>query len=139
MTVSFEEKSVWIQLGSVALALTGYLYVAAPLLSQGHAELSEFLPVFCATIVALVVVLVVGHVVAAATGDTEERDERDRLVLLRANSGSAWVLALGINVAMAAMFLAAGDAVVANLLLGSLFLSQLAKYGLQLFLYRRGF
>lgn len=139
MNASFEEKSTWIQLGSVLVALGAYALWAAPLLAAGESNLGAYLPVFVGTVVLLIVALVVGHLLALLTGQQEERDERDRLVVWRSESASSWVLVLGILAGIAALVFSLQAAIVANALLLSLFLSQGAKYVVQLKLYRRGF
>ncbi|MYD95946.1 MAG: hypothetical protein F4X98_00980, partial [Gammaproteobacteria bacterium] len=79
MDMSFEEKSVWIQLIGLVVGLGGYAVVAGLMLSNGVDALPAFVPVFAVAIVLVVAINVAGHVVAAISGRSDEADERDQL------------------------------------------------------------
>ena len=81
----------------------------------------------------------VGHVIAASTRKVEGADERDRLIEWRAEAQSGWILGAGVLSGITAMILNVDSVLVAHILLGSLFLSEMLKYGLQIVAYRRGF
>ena len=138
MDTSFEEKSVWIQLVSLVVGLGGYLVVAGLMLSNGVSALPPFVPVFAVAIVLIVAVNIAGHVLAAVTSRSDEADERDRLIGWRAESGSSWILGVGVIGAIMALILSVGVVWVAHLLLLSLFGSEVAKDVLQIVYYRRG-
>ena len=138
MDTSFEEKSVWIQLVGLVVGLGGYLVVAGLMLSNGVSALPPFVPVFAVAIVLIVAVNIAGHVVAAITSRSDEADERDRLIGWRAESGSSWILGVGVIGAIMALILSVGGVWVAHLLLISLFGSEVAKDVLQIVYYRRG-
>ncbi|MXW64428.1 MAG: hypothetical protein F4Y00_11425 [Bacteroidetes bacterium SB0662_bin_6] len=138
MDTSFEEKSVWIQLASLVVGLGGYLVVAGLMLSNGVSALPPFVPIFAVAIVLIVAVNIAGHVVAAITSRSDEADERDRLIGWRAESGSSWILGIGVIGAIMALILSVGGVWVAHLLLISLFGSEVAKDVLQIVYYRRG-
>lgn len=138
MNSSFEERSVWIQLLSLSLALGGYLFVAWQMWSNGVAALPAYAAVFGVAVALMVVVLVVGHIAVAIASRPDGRDERDRLVEWRAESYSGWLLGAGVLFAITAMVLAVPNVWTAHLLLVSLFLSEMLKLGLQLMFYRRG-
>ncbi len=138
MQPSFEERSVWVQLFSVILVLGGYLVASARLMRAGITEIAPFVPLFSVAVVLLVVLLGVGHAVAAAMGKPEKTDERDRLIGWRAESSTSWLLATGVVGAIAAILLRGEPVWVAHILLASLFVSEVAKLVVQLVLYRRG-
>ena len=138
MNASFEEKSVWIQLVSMLLVMTGYLFVAGRMLASGVDAVAPFFIVFIVASVAMVVILVVGHIVAALTGPADPADERDRQIGWRAESRSSWVLGASVLIAVAALSLGLSTAWIANLLMVSMFVSEVLKYTLQLWYYRRG-
>jgi hypothetical protein len=138
MAASFEEKSVWIQCVGTAAALGAYLWVAARMYAQGVHELPAYAAVFAVAVVLMVVILVIGHIIAAVIGKTEKRDERDRVIGWRSESNSSWVLAAGIMIALGCMAVSVQPVLVAHLLLGSLFASQLMQYAFQILYYRRG-
>lgn len=138
MDMSFEEKSVWIQLASLVVGLGGYLVVAGLMLSNGVSALPPFVPVFAVAVVLIVAVNIAGHVVAAVTSRSHEADERDRLIGCRAESGASWILGVGVIGAIMALILSVSGVWVAHLLLISLFGSEVVKDVLQIVYYRRG-
>lgn len=138
MDMSFEEKSVWIQLASLVVGLGGYLVVAGLMLSNGIIALPPLVPVFAVAVVLIVAVNIAGHVVAAVTTRSHEADERDRLIGYRAESGSSWILGVGVIGAIMALILSVSGVWVAHLLLISLFGSEVVKDVLQIVYYRRG-
>ncbi|MDC0719192.1 hypothetical protein [Nannocystis bainbridge] len=135
---SFEERSVWIQLVGVALALGAYFVVAGWMLASGITILPAFAGVFVVAVVLLVAILVGGHLVAALVGRPEPADVRDHEIEWRAESRTGWILATGVIGAIGALVVAVEPVWVAHLLLLSLYLSELARLGLQLVYYRRG-
>lgn len=138
MTPSFEEKSVWIQLVGMLIALGGYFAIAATMIARGVNELIAYVPLFIAATVLLVVFQILGHLLAAVLGRPEPRDERDRLIEWRAESKSGWILAVGILGGITAMIAKVEPVWVAHGLLLMLFLSHVACNVFQLCYYRRG-
>ncbi len=139
MDTSFEEKSAWITLLALVAVFGCYFLVAARMLSAGTTETAApFVPLFIVITVLLVIVLAVGHAVAAIVNRGDARDERDSQIERRAESNSSWILAVGVVSAMFALALPIGKAWVANGLLMSLVVSEVANYVLRLYYYRRG-
>lgn len=138
MDMSFEEKSIWIQLASLIFGLGGYFVVAGLMLSNGVSALPPFAPVFAVAIVLIVAVNIAGHIVAAITSRSTEADERDRLIDCRAESRTSWILGIGVIGAIVALILSVGGVWVAHLLLVSLFASEVAKDVVQIVYHRRG-
>lgn len=138
MDASFEEKSAWIQFTSLLLALAGYGWVAVRLLAAGVEAMPAYAAVFGVSVVAIVVVNVVGHAAAALLGGVDERDERDRLIEWRAESRSGWLLGAGVVLSICGLAAGVGAVWIGNALLLSLFLSELLRLVLQLVDYRRG-
>ena len=138
MGMSFEEKSVWVQLIGLVVGLGGYLVVAGLLLSNGVSALPAFVPVFAVAIALIVAINAGGHVVAAITSRSHEADERDRVIGCRAESRSSWILGVGVIGAIIALILSVGGVWVAHLLLISLFGAEAVKEVLQIVYYRRG-
>lgn len=135
---SFEEKSVWIQLVGVSVALGGYFAVAGWMLARGITVLPAFVPLFIVSIVLLVAILAAGHIIAALVGRPEAADERDRFIEARAESRTGWILAAGVIMAIQGLVVGIEAVWVAHLLLLSLFVSELVRFALQLLYYRRG-
>ncbi len=138
MGASFEEKSVWVQLGATMLALVSYALVAGWMLSRGVTELPAYAAVFGVSVAAMVAVMVAGLVAAAISGRRDSPDERDRLIAWKAEHRSSWLLVLGVMAALAGLVLGMSSLWVAHALLIALFLSQLLAYVLQVVWYRRG-
>lgn len=138
MLPSFEERSVWVQLVALALALGGYFVVAGLMLSRGVLELAPYVPLFVVSVVLLIVVMTLGHIAAAVVGKPEKRDERDRLIGWRAESNSSWLLGAGVFCAITALILNIQTVWIAHLLLASLLASEMLKLSLQAVYYRRG-
>jgi hypothetical protein len=138
MGVSFEEKSVWIQLIGTLLGLGGYSAIAGRMLAAGVTALQAYAALFAVAVVLMVIILIVGHIAAAVASRPEGRDERDRLIGWRAESNSSWLLAVGVIGAITGMLFSINNVWVAHLLLLSLFLSELLGFVLRLYYYRRG-
>lgn len=138
MSASFEEKSVWIQLVATAAVLGAYFLVAGRMYAVGVRHLVPYVPLFGVAVVALVAVLVVGHVAVVLASRPEGRDERDRLIGWRAESNSGWILAAGVILAILGMIASYDDVIIAHLLLLALLSSQVTAFVLQLVYYRRG-
>ena len=138
MSASFEEKSVWIQLVGVVVALGAYFVVAGIMIAHGVTALPAYVPLFAAAVVLLVAILVVGHIVAAVVGRPEPPDERDRVIEWRAEGRSSWVLGVGVLTAISGLVMSIETVWVAHWLLLSLFVAEVARFGMQLFYYRRG-
>ena len=138
MNASFEERSLWIQLAAVGFALGAYFVIAGVMLARGITALPAYVPLFAVAVVLLVVLLIAGHAIAAIANRPEGRDERDRIIEWRAESQSSWILAVGVLTSIVGLILSLEPVWVAHLLLLSLFVSELTKFGCQLVYYRRG-
>ncbi|MFI4855425.1 MAG: hypothetical protein ACIAQF_10675 [Phycisphaerales bacterium JB065] len=138
MAVSFEEKSVWVQFVATTVALATYVWIAAAMYMRGVDRLEPYTAVFAVSVVWLVVILIVGHIIAAVTGRQEDADERDRLIGWRSESNSSWVLGLGVFAALACLVGSVPEVLTAHVLLLSLYASQMMQYGFQILYYRRG-
>ena len=138
MNASFEEKSVWVQLVSMVVVLGSYLVKAGGMLSDGITNLMAFVPLFLASVLLLVTVLVVGHIVAAIAGRPESSDERDRLIGWRAESRASWILSVGVLASITGLVKSVDHVWIAHLLLFSMLLTDVAKYVFQIVYYRRG-
>lgn len=136
--MSFEEKSAWVQMVAMGVVLGGYFAVAGMMMGKGVEALGAYVPLFVVAVVLMVAALVAGHIAAAALGGDQRADERDRLIGWRAEASSSWVLGAGVIVGIGCMVVGMGQVWVAHLLLGSMFLSEMLKYALQIVFYRRG-
>jgi hypothetical protein len=141
MSMSFQEKSLWVSLAGLLVAFGGYFYSAYQTVLPAAAA-KDVLPqqagLFIAATVVLVVILVVGHVVMALHDRRTDQDERDRSIELRGGQYGSWVLATGVFFALCAALMTEGNAVMAHVLLGSWVLAHAVDIVSQLVMYRRG-
>ena len=86
----------------------------------------------------IIVLLAAAHALAAIVGRPEPRDERDRIISWRAESNPSWLLAAGVLGAITAILFSLPNVWVADVLLLSLFASQVLYFALQPVYYRRG-
>lgn len=136
--MSFEEKSVWLQLAGMGLALGGYFAIAGVMRVRGIDALPAYVPLFAGAVVVMVVILVAGHILAALTARPEPADERDRLIAWRAEARSGWVVAVGVLTGITGLVFGVDDVIVAHTLLGGLFCSEVLGFVLRIISYRRG-
>ena len=139
--MSFREKAAWISLLAY-LGIYGFYFTqVGSALIRGDADGTPFFGLFVRAVVLFVVVIIIGTVVAAVTAPKDANapaDEREKLVALKANSASGYVLATGVVLTIGVILYGAKDFLVINLLFFSLVVSEVYKIATQLFLYRRG-
>jgi 4-hydroxybenzoate polyprenyltransferase len=136
MSLSFQEKSLWLMLVSLIAALGFYFITVLP--AAGVDVMPQQVVLFVLAIVLLVVMQIVGHAVIAIMDRRTGTDERDRLIGLKGTRNASYVLATGIFLALCAALWTEGDFLFTHLLLGFWGLAQLVEIGSQLVLYRRG-
>lgn len=136
--VNFEEKSEWVTLVSLLVVSTMYWRAASSMLGAGVTAPAAYVPLVIGVVVALVVLLVAGHIVAAMFGSIENPDERDRLFEWKAEARASWLLGLGVLTALVAVVLPVERIWVAHCLLISMVASEVCKSCLKLVSYRRG-
>jgi len=139
--MSFREKSAWISLLAY-LGIYGFYFMnVAAALTRGDTEGTQFLGLFGQSVVLFVIVIIVGTVIAAVTAPKDAQapeDEREKLITLKANSASGYVLATGVVLTIGVIFYGVKDFLVINLLFFALVLSEVFKIVTQIVLYRRG-
>ncbi len=141
MSVTFQEKSLWVTFAGLLVAFAAYLSLAyASILPSAAAK--DVLPhqaaLFMVTTLLLVIILVAGHVVIAVVDRRSQTDERDRLIALQGGRNGSFVLACGVFLSLCTALLTEGNAVMAHVLLGFWVLAQAVEIVSQLILYRRG-
>lgn len=141
MSMTFEEKSLWLRLAGLLIAYGAYFRLvgqtlwgdsATPDLEPQHAVL------FLGTTVLLIVILVAGHLAILVFDRHAQQDERDRQIALKGSQIGALLLASGVFAALCAAVMTQGNAIVAHVLLGSWILAESAGIVARLVLYRRG-
>lgn len=141
MNLSFREKSTWVSLIIVTVVWLNYFIRIRPALFDGSIGRLESIGLFVGAVVVLVVMQIIGQIIAVSTSRSADQsaDERDKSIASKAGNISGWVLSfLVVTVGGYALFIDVSSVVIANWLLLSLVLSQIAEYALTLFYYRRG-
>ncbi len=142
MSMSFQEKSLWVSLVGLLVAFGGYFYsvywTVLPMPAAKDVMPHQAVLFMLATIV-LVVLLVAGNVVIAVVDRRTETDERDRSISLRGSRYGSYVLATGVFLALCTAVVTQGNAIMAYVLLGFWVLAQGVEIVSQLLMYRRGY
>lgn len=137
--MAFQEKSAWIM--AAALILTGIFYFSSVAsMSSALGNLAPpNIPVLAVYTVLLAVLAISGHIAIALFAPKEANtvtDERERRIFERAGHWSGYIFGAGVILSLG-LYLVFYDG---NLLFygvfGSLMLSQLAEYLIQIVLYR---
>jgi hypothetical protein len=138
--MSFREKSVWISFVSL-LVVFGYYFATVARAMLGLRSESNLFAVLIFAVAALVVLEVVLHVIVAMQSPGEAlspRDERERLIALKATQIGFYVLIIGALAGIFTMHLGAGRLGVGNAVLLAVVIAQLTKYGTEIVYFRRG-
>jgi hypothetical protein len=136
--MSFREKSAWIALVTTLLVYAAYFARVAPLFGGLHED--GFLGPLCASVFVLVVLQVGLHIGAAILAPGEAaapRDERDRLIDLRAARVGFYVAQTGAFTAIACALVRPDAWLVANVVLISMVAAEIARSGVMVADYRR--
>ena len=134
--MSFREKSTWITFVLVLIVFLFWLQSVFTHTLFGHnAGLGVVL-----TLIAFVVAEIVLHLAIALQSPAEARapkDERERLIDLKACRVGFYVLAVGVWAGIGSMHIKFSLSFVVPNLMAAFFIAELAKLGTQLVLYRR--
>ena len=138
--MSFREKSAWISF-IVILGVFGFYFwdLAAHLLGSGYPH-RNYGAVFLLLVVAVVVLEVVLRVLVSIRSPLDARaprDERDRLINLRAARIAFYVLMVGAFASIASIHAGATAGLMANCMLFAIWIAELSRLGSQVVLYRR--
>lgn len=136
--MSFEEKSVWVQLAATSIALVAYLFIAGKMLASGERAMPAFAALFIGATIFLVCLLIAGYVLAALSGRHDAADERDRLIAWRAEHSSSWLLAAGVFASIVCLMAGIENALTVNVLIAALFVAEVIGFALRIVYYRKG-
>lgn len=136
MSVTFKEKSLWIQIVTLSLVFGSYF------LNLDYTGVDRFPPNlvfhFIGLLVLLTVLTILGHIFAAAFNEPENEDERDVIIELKATRIKAFLLASSIVITMLTSLTLQNEFVTLHLLLLFLVVSEVVEKAVQLFYYRQG-
>ena len=139
--MSFREKSAWISFVLVFVASTVYFAHAVAVMVT-HAGFGRLAYLFFALVVGLVLLEVVLHIVIAVRAPSEAKspkDERERLIDMKATQIAFPVLLVGALSANLPMHLGGGRWEMSQLILFAVAAAELVKFGAQIVYHRRGF
>lgn len=131
--MNYREKSAAAALVATLLGLGVYLALV-----RGAAHPLAIVPAVIGMAVLMIVVLVAAHILMAALRQTDSGDERDMAIILRASHNAYLVLAVGAWGIIGLALLGASLLTIANAAMIGFTLSEIVRYGSQLFYYRRG-
>ena len=137
--MSFREKSAWISLISILVVSSVYFaHVPRTLNPRASAELLHGL-FLC--VIALVVIQVAAHTIVALLAPRDARtpkDERERLIELKATRIAYPVYVLGSLLAVSTIHLGANAMAMGYGVLLALVVGELVNYGARIVFFRRG-
>lgn len=136
MSITFKEKSLWIQIVVLTVMFGSYFLNIDYKISDGFQ--ANLIFHFIWLIVGLVVLNILGHVFAAAFNQPEIEDERDKLIKLKATRIKAFLLASGMVITILACLKLQNEFITINLLLLFLVASEVIEKTIQIFYYRKG-
>jgi uncharacterized membrane protein YfcA len=137
--MSFREKSAWISFVSILL-LFGIYFTAVGMAIAGRLDPSRTFSLFIQLVIAFVILEVALHILVAmrSPGDAKTpKDERERLISLKAERVASYTLSIGVFVGIYTLHLGAGARDVGHAVLLAFAIAQLAKYGTEIALHRR--
>jgi hypothetical protein len=138
--MSFREKSTWISFVLLLVVLGGYLWPIADASFGGEGD-RNLLHYFLALLLGFAALQVVLRVLVALRSPQDARapkDERERLIELRAARIGFYALVAGVLLALLAMHVLFSLRVLAQSVMLALLVAWLVKLGSELVYYRRG-
>jgi hypothetical protein len=137
--MSFREKITWVRLSSIVL-VSGFYFLHLPWSLQMRAS-GEMFHGLVGCIVALILIEVVAHIALAMRSPKEAeapKDERERLIDLKATSLAAYVYAFGSLGAISIIHLGANQFAVSYGVLVAFVVAEVFNYAARIIYYRRG-
>lgn len=140
--MSFREKSAWIMLVTlVVLTVLFATHVPTPWSLTPPPSRGAFMALVH-TIFLFVIIVGAAHILIAVLAPKEAqapKDERERLISLRATAVAAYVYAFLSLASIATIHLGANAIAIVYLVFLSFIVGEIVNYGLRVFFYRRGF
>ena len=139
--MSFQEKSSWVMLVTVALVSGAYFAIVASEVDGADVADVNYQPLMLVTVVVLVIVAIIAHAVIAAANPSEAdaSDERDKEINRYGEYIGGYALAVGTLVGLGLAMAEAEPFWIANVFLLGLVVSELVAGTTKVVLYRRGF
>ena len=138
--MSFREKSAWISFVSILLVFGAYFWNVNRVLG-GEVERRAAFKVSAGLLVAFVLIEILLHIAVAIQAPNEARapkDERERLIEMRATRVAFQVLVVGALAGVGLMHVTSSAWVVGQHVLLAVVVAELVKFGGQILYFRRG-
>jgi hypothetical protein len=138
--MSFREKSVWISFVSIAVVFAAYFWNVARVLA-GQVEARAVYLVSIGLLAAFVVLEIVLHLALALQAPDQARaprDERERLIDMKATRVAFQVLVIGALAGVGLLHVTSSTWVMAQAVLLAIVVAELVRFGGQILFFRRG-
>jgi hypothetical protein len=138
--MSFREKSAWISFVVIAVVFAAYFWNVARVLA-GQVESREVYLVSIGLLAAFVVLEIVLHLAVALHSPGEARaarDERERLIELKATRPAFQVLVVGALAGVGMIHVTSSTWLMSQVVLLAIVLAELVKFGVQIVYFRQG-
>jgi uncharacterized membrane protein len=137
--MAFKEKSAWVMVIALLITGLGYVYTVSQLSVELGQLAPPLFPLLIGFTVVIVIISIIGHILAALSNPREANapaDERDQRIADKASHWSSYVLAVGVVLGLGLYLVFPSGPVLFYVVFGSLALSTLVEYGLQIYFYR---
>jgi hypothetical protein len=141
-SLTFQEKRIWVSLLTTLVIFGYYFKNVYESFRSSAVDPGEMIGLFISVTVMLIIVEIFSEILlsfGAGRDAKQPKDERDRLIELKATKFAYYLLMAGIWISFAAVFSTSPRITMPNALLFFLVLAEVVKFALQLFFYRRGF
>lgn len=138
--MSFREKSAWVSFVCILLVFGVYFTALAQAIA-GSLDYGTVFRIFIGGIVALIVLEIVLHIIIAVQAPRDAaapKDERDRMIELKATRIAFFTLLAGAAISIFTIHLGADVRALANSVLFAIVIAELVKYGSEIVYFRRG-
>ena len=137
--MSFREKSAWVTVTSILL-VSGFYFLHVPW-SLTPAPSPQLVHGLAYCLIAFVLIEVIAHVVLAIRAPRDARtpkDERERLVELKATRAAAYVYVVGTFLAISSIHIGANKGAIGYGVLLAFVVAEVVNYTARIVFYRRG-
>ena len=138
--MTFEEKSAWAMLFIMVGVYGLYFINVIPPAIQNPVPIEDVAAQLIGMVVLLIILAIVAHIAITifSPKDSDQADERDRYIEMRADARSSYFIAVGVLNALGAALLNQPMFWVAHILLASLVIGEIAKSIFRIIDYRFG-
>lgn len=138
--MSFREKSAWISFVSIGVVFTVYFWNVARVLA-GEVESREIFIISIGLLAAFVVLEIALHIAVALQSPAQARtarDERERLIEMKATRPAFHVLVIGALAGVGMIHVTSSTWLMSQVVLLAIVVAELVKFGGQIIYFRQG-